>query len=57
MRSGTGKYRIKAAEGREDTAFVADKSISFEIGEQMYRWRGYQPAFDELPWLEGRAKN
>lgn len=56
MASGTGKYRTKGKGDGQDTAYVADKSISFDIGEQLYRWRGYQPSFDDLPWQEGRKK-
>lgn len=33
-------------------AFVSDRSISFTIGEQLYRWRKYRPDFDQLPWVE-----
>ena len=49
-RSGTGKYRTHGIGGEPDTAFVKDRSISFDIGERLYRERGYLPWFDELPW-------
>jgi hypothetical protein len=49
---GTGQHRSHGAAGRPDTAFVKDKSISFDIGERLYRQRGYSPSFDELPWEE-----
>ncbi len=48
---GTGQYRTRGADDLSHTAFVSDRSISFDIGEQLYRWRGYRPDFDELPWL------
>ena len=50
MREGTGKYRPRGLGSRSDTAFVKDRSISFDIDERLYRERGYAPAFDELPW-------
>ena len=49
---GTGQYRTRGADELGHTAFVSDRSISFDIGEQLYRWRGYKPAFDDLPWVE-----
>ncbi len=59
MREGTGKHRTRGSGGREDTAFVKDRSISFDIHERLYRDRGYQPSFDQLPWQDaepnGRA--
>jgi hypothetical protein len=45
-------HRSRGVAGRPDTAYVKDRSISFDIFERLYRQRGYQPAFDELPWLE-----
>jgi hypothetical protein len=40
-----------------NTAFVNDRSIAFDIGERLYRWRGYLPPFDDLPWVEiGQAR-
>ncbi len=50
--TGTGQYRTRGGDGAGDTAFVSDRSISFTIGEQLYRWRKYRPDFDELPWVE-----
>jgi hypothetical protein len=49
---GTGKHRTRGLAGRPDTAFVKDRSISFDIGERLYRQRGYLPKFDDLPWQE-----
>jgi hypothetical protein len=49
---GTGKYRTRGRDESGHTAFVKDKSISFDIGERLYRWRGYVPPWDELPWNE-----
>lgn len=48
--NGTGRYRTKGKAGAPPTAWVTDRSISFDIGEDLYRWRGYAPPFDELPW-------
>lgn len=50
LAKGTGCYRTKGIGEATDTAWVTDRSIAFDIGEQLYRWRGYQPPFDELPW-------
>lgn len=50
--SGTGQYRMKGVDEASHTAFVNDRSISFTIGEQLYRWRQYEPSFDELSWIE-----
>jgi hypothetical protein len=52
MVDGRGLHRTRGLSGRPDTAFVKDRSISFDIFERLYRQRGYLPAFDELPWLE-----
>ena len=57
MANGTGQYRTRGADELSHTAFVSDRSISFDIGERLYRWRGYSPDFDELPWIEiGQAR-
>ena len=56
MRDGTGKYRVRGAGGKCDTAFVKDRSISFNIDERLYRDRGYAPAFDDLPWQNSDAQ-
>jgi len=55
MREGTGKHRTRGQAGRSDTAFVKDRSISFDIEEKLYRERGYAPSFDMLPWAEADA--
>ncbi|HEY0626984.1 MAG TPA: hypothetical protein VGD10_09645 [Allosphingosinicella sp.] len=52
---GTGEYRLRGADGHTHTAFVNDRSIAFNISEKLYRWRGYKPSFDELPWVEAGA--
>ena len=52
MVDGRGMHRTHGVDGRQDTAYVKDRSISFDIFERLYRQRGYLPAFDELPWLE-----
>jgi len=54
---GTGQYRSRGAHPGGHTAFVNDRSIAFDIGERLYRSRGYLPPFDELPWVEpGEAR-
>lgn len=50
--NGTGQYRTRGANDESHTAFVNDRSISFDIGEKLYRWRGYKPPFEELTWVE-----
>lgn len=50
MVDGTGKYRTMGVGGGPNTVFVKDRSISFDIGERLYRDRKYLPPFDELPW-------
>ncbi|HEV2746471.1 MAG TPA: hypothetical protein VGW34_04140 [Allosphingosinicella sp.] len=50
MRDGTGKHRTRGADGAPDTVWVVDRSISFDIGERLYRDRGYSPPFEQLPW-------
>jgi hypothetical protein len=50
MVNGTGRFKTRGLDGKPDLAFVVDKSISFEMGEMLYRNRGYSPPFDQLPW-------
>jgi hypothetical protein len=52
MRDGKGMHRTRGIGGRENTAFVKDRSISFDVYEVLYRNRGYLPAFDELSWKD-----
>ena len=47
---GRGNYRTRGVDGLPDTARVTDKSVAFDIPEQQYRRRGYEPSFDELAW-------
>jgi hypothetical protein len=49
---GTGQYRCRGIDPSSNTAFVNDRSIAFDISERLYRWRGYLPPFDDLPWVE-----
>jgi hypothetical protein len=49
---GKGQHRTRGVDDASHTAFVNDRSIAFEIGEQLYRRRGYVPPFDDLPWVE-----
>ncbi len=53
--TGNGKYKTRGVGGKPDLAFVVDKSISFQMGEMMYRNRGYSPPFDELRYKEAGA--
>jgi hypothetical protein len=54
---GTGQYRNRGLDPAGNTAFVNDRSIAFDIGERLYRSRGYLPPFDDLPWVEvGEAR-
>ena len=48
--NGRGKHKTRGLDGKPDLAFVVDKSISFDMGERLYRDRGYMPPFEELPW-------
>ena len=52
MVDGRGMHRTHGVDGRQDTAYVKDRSISFDSFERLSRQRGYLPAFDELPWLD-----
>jgi hypothetical protein len=52
MVDGTGKHKRRGVDGKPDLAFVVDRSISFDMGEMLYRNRGYLPSFDELPWKD-----
>ena len=45
-----GRYRTQGEMGKPNTAFVEVGRIGLEISEQEYRDRGYEPAFDTLPW-------
>lgn len=56
--NGTGRYRTRGVDGKPDLAFVVDKSISFQMGEMLYRNRGYSPPYDQLPWevIKGMPK-
>lgn len=36
----------------EDDAWVEDRGIGMDIPESLYRTRGYEPPFDDLPWKE-----
>jgi hypothetical protein len=47
---GKGTYRTRGAEGATDTARVVDRSVAFDLPEQQYRRRGYNPPFEELGW-------
>jgi hypothetical protein len=52
MHSGTGKYRVHGRDGRPEVARIIDVNIAVDVDEELYRARGYQPPFDELPWQD-----
>lgn len=52
VRDGTGIHRRHGVGDAPNIVWVVDRSISFEIGEMLYRQRGYSPPFDELEWRE-----
>ncbi|WP_363350875.1 hypothetical protein [Methylocystis echinoides] len=45
-----GRYRTPGEAGKPNMAFVEVGRIGLEISEQDYRDRGYEPAFEALPW-------
>ncbi len=49
MRKGSGLYKVPPLFDREPVVWVKDHSITFEIYESLYRQRGYEPSFDDLP--------
>lgn len=53
---GKGTYRTRGAQGAPDTARVVDRSVAFDLPEQLYRRRGYNPPFEELSWKPGMAE-
>lgn len=52
---GKGTYRTRGTEGASDTARVVDRSVAFDLPEQLYRRRGYSPPFEELGWKPGEG--
>lgn len=54
MRKGKGLYKMPPLVNREAIVWVKDHSITFEIYESLYRHRGYEPPFDDLPTEESR---
>ena len=47
-----GIYRIKRPRGIEDDAHVEDAGTDMPLPESIYRQRGYEPPFDDLPWSD-----
>ena len=47
-----GEHRTRGIGGLADSAWVVDNGQGFDINEQEYRDRDYQPPFDDLPWNE-----
>lgn len=56
MRKGNGLYKVPPLADREAIVWVKDHSITFEIYESLYRQRGYEPSFDELPTNNSRPE-
>ncbi len=52
----TGKYRTKGVGGLPDSAWVADGGMGFDVDEDLYRQKGYQPPFEQLPWGKPQEK-
>ena len=52
---GKGTYRTRGTKGASDTARVVDRSVAFDLPEQLYRRRGYSPPFEELGWKPGEG--
>jgi hypothetical protein len=44
-----GQYRTPATEQRPAMAYVVDGRIATFVSEEVYRLKGYEPAFDKLP--------
>jgi len=54
-----GIYRERNGWGNQHCASVKyDEQQEFDVPEDRYRARGYQPPFDQLPWKdEGGGSN
>jgi hypothetical protein len=52
-----GLYRTRGLGDLTNDAWVTDGTHGFHVAEQLYRDRGYQPAFDDLPLKDYRAAN
>ena len=51
-----GIYRERNGWGNQHSARVKyDEHQELDLAEDRYRERGYQPPFDELPWLDEAA--
>jgi hypothetical protein len=50
-----GTHRIKNQEEIEDSVWVADNGMGFEVSETLYRAKGYAPKLETLPW--GKPEN
>jgi hypothetical protein len=44
-----GIYRREGVTGKPNTAVVESGTLAFEISEEEYREKGYEPDFDDLP--------
>lgn len=52
MKQTRGLWRTKTEESGATYAYVDYESYAQEVTEAMYRDRGYQPPYDELPTKE-----
>jgi hypothetical protein len=50
-----GVYRTRNPGDVPNDAWVTDGTFAFIVPEQLYRDRGYEPAFDDLPWKSYRS--
>jgi hypothetical protein len=52
-----GLYRTRGPGDLTNDAWVTDGTLGFHVPEQLYRARGYEPAFDDLPLKDYQAAN
>ena len=52
MNEARGIYRVRRLGGLGSDARVTDGATEMDVPESVYRARGYQPAFDKLPWKD-----
>ncbi len=47
-----GYYRTRRPDGVEDEAWTGDPAGAQGVSESLYRAKGYEPAWEDLPWKE-----
>lgn len=47
-----GYYRTRRSDGVEDEAWTEDGEGARYVKESVYRAKGYDPAWEDLPWKE-----